>query len=246
MEVAPIVVQNLVRVKSQKVVARKVQAGGGSGGESGSGSSSNQSEQSSKGSSSGDSEGQEDNKKFGLEHSGVLVTDSEIDWTSIKSDVETLYSSIPNVTLDLYQLHSNQEDILNFNKEYDNLTVNVKDEKKEETLSSLSKLYEYMPRFAQNSSDDELEKSLIEIKNDVLKAYSKVDLEKWDEIQNDISNAINNYSKLMTNANIESKKPYNVNKGFVMLNELKNAAGIKDKEVFFIKYKNLLEEMNNM
>ena len=31
-----------------------------------------------------------------------------------------------------------------------------------------------------------------------------------------------------------------------MLNELKNVVDTKDKDVFLIKYKNLLEEINNM
>ena len=31
-----------------------------------------------------------------------------------------------------------------------------------------------------------------------------------------------------------------------MLNELQNATNVKDEAVFLIKYKNLLEEINNM
>ena len=90
---------------------------------------------------------EEETKKFDLKASGVLTNKEDINWDSVKSEVEILYSSIPTLTLDLYQINVNQDDILGFNKEFDNLTVAAKDEKKEETLSSLSKLYDYMSKF---------------------------------------------------------------------------------------------------
>ena len=52
-----------------------------------------------------------------------------------------------------------------------------------------------------------------------------------------------NYSKLLSNTNIDKTKQYRVNKCYVMLNELQNAISIKDKSVFLIKYRNIIEEM---
>lgn len=189
---------------------------------------------------------EEETKKFDLKASGVLTNKEDINWDSVKSEVEILYSSIPTLTLDLYQLNVNQDDILGFNKEFDNLTVAAKDEKKEETLSSLSKLYDYMAKFVTNTSQDEVSKKLIEIKSNVLKAYSKLDSGDWTQIENDINNASNLYSNLLTNTNISSNKQYSINKCYVMLNEMKNAVTLKDESVFLIKYKNLLEEINKI
>ena len=39
---------------------------------------------------------------------------------------------------------------------------------------------------------------------------------------------------------------YNINKAYIMINELKNSVNLKDNEVFLIKYKNLLEELENV
>ena len=36
---------------------------------------------------------------------------------------------------------------------------------------------------------------------------------------------------------------YKVNKCYVLLNELENSMDLKDKEIYYIKYKNLLEEL---
>lgn len=190
--------------------------------------------------------GNQKNQKFNLEANGVLTNSDEINWSDVKSEIEILYSSIPTITLDLYQMNINQEDILGFNKEFDNLTVVAKEEKKEETLKELAILYEYIPRFMQNSTDYEINKIIIETKANLFKAYSKLDSKNWTEISNDTKQAIDSYSKLLTNTNIDSSKQYSISKVYVMINELQNAVELQDESVFLIKYKNILEESNSI
>ncbi len=220
--------------------------GGSSGGESSGGDSSG-------GQSSSDSSGQEaegedsqDNKKFELKSKGVLTNTEDINWESVKSEIETLYTSIPSITIDLYQLDINQEDVLAFNTEFDKLTNVAKDEKKEETLDELTKVYEYIPKFLSSSEQEELYTTLIETKLNVFKAYAKLDGENWQEISNHVKSAIDSFSKLLTSTNIEAREQYNISKAYIMLNELQNAVNLQDKAVFLIKYKNLLEEINNI
>ena len=216
----------------------------GSGSQSDSGQSQGGSSQTSAGNES--AENQDDNKKFELTPSGVLTNNEDINWDIIKSEVENMYSSIPTVTIDLYQLNLNQEDILNFNKEYDNLTVAVKNESKEETLSALSKLYDFMPKFIKNTSEEESYKKVLQTKADIFKAYSKLDAGDWGQIESDINNSIQTYSQLLSDTNVDESKQYNLSKGYIMLNELQNAVKLKDTEVFLIKYKNLIEELNSI
>ena len=225
--------------------------GGQSGGKSSSGSSSQGEGSEEPGGSNDASEGTGDGedkkeKKFELKATGVLTNTEDINWDIIKSEVENLYTSLPAITMDLYQFNINQEDILGFNSQYDKLTSVVKDEKKQETLNELVKVYEYFPKFLRGSSQDTLYTTLVETKANVFKGYSKLDTGNWQEISNDIKSAIDTYSKLLTNTEIDARKQYNVSKAYIMLNELQNASNLKDTAVFLIKYKNLLEEMNNI
>lgn len=204
-------------------------------------------------SSQGNSEGEQsdsnsssDNKKFELNFQGVLANTKDINWDSIKSEVENLYTSIPVITIDLYQLNNNEEDILNFNKEFDNLAIVVKNQNKEETLAELSKIYDYFPIFIENATNDEVYKTIVKTKSDIIKSYVILDSNNWVEIGNNIKSAITTYSELLSNSNIEENRQYSINKGYVMLNELQNAFNIEDKEIFLIKYKNLLEEINSI
>lgn len=187
------------------------------------------------------------NKQYNLEKTGVLTNESEIDWKQIKNDVEDIYTSLYPATLDLYQTTTNPQDIVNFNKEYDNLTKAVKDENKEDTLIELSILYDYLPKFIENCTDDEKEKIVIKTKNYIFKAYSILDKDEWATIAENINNATQEFTKIVTNvSDQENKNQYSINKVYVMANELQNAVALKDREVFLIKYKNLLEELQNI
>lgn len=225
--------------------------GGSSGGESG-----EKSDSGSQGGSSSESGGgaggespsstKEEVKKYELISQNVLTASEDINWDSVKSEVETLYISIPSITLDLYQANLNQEDILEFNRQYDNLTKVVKDENKKETLVQLVTLYDYIPKFLKNVSEDNLYQICIQTKAQILKAYAKLDDKDWSGIRNDVQNAIDIFNQLMTSTQIDTSKQYSVNKVYIMVNELQNAVNMQNESVFLIKYKNLMEELTNM
>lgn len=187
-----------------------------------------------------------DKEKYELTSNGILISPRDVKWDEIKWEVENLYSSISTMTLDLYKMQINQDDILGFNKEIDNLTTKIAENNKQQTLDELIKGYEYIQKFFQSVSDSEITKLLIETKLNIFKAYSKLDQKNWQDIGNNVKNAIDIYSKLLTNTKIEQMKQYGINKGYIMLNELQNSVTIQDEQVFLIKYKNLLEEINNI
>lgn len=185
-------------------------------------------------------------KNYTMQQEGVLTNTNAIDWNKVKNEIELIYASIPTITLDLYGLNINQDEILNFNRQYDNLTVLVKNQNKEETLRELAKTYQYIPKFAERVTDDTVYKTVLNTKSNIFLAYSKLDSKNWDEISSDIKNAINVFSQLLTGNVVNTNNQTTINKVYVMLNELQNATNVKDEAVFLIKYKNLLEEINNM
>ena len=186
------------------------------------------------------------NKNYEMQASGILTTNRDIDWTSCKNESELIYTSISTITLDLYRLNVSQEDILNFNKVVDSLTVSLEEENKQLTLDNLVKVYEYIPKFAQTVVDDTLYKTVLETKLNVFRGYAKLDSGDWAGISTNMVDAINVYATLLTNTEIDANKQASINKGYVMLNELKNAVDTQNTSVFLIKYKNLLEEINNL
>ena len=219
-------------------------SGGGQSSSSGSGSSGT--EKSSSNTSSGENgETNQDSEKYDLKLNGVLTTTKDINWDIVKSEVENLYTSIPTMTMDLYQLNINKDEILNFNKEIDNLVTVVNEENKESTLQILSVIYDYLPKFLESAKgEDVIYKKVVVTKANIFKGYSKLDSGKWDEISQDIQNGVNTFTELLSNPDvINSNNQYSVNKIYIMLNELQNAVNMQDVSVFLIKYRNLIEEI---
>lgn len=188
----------------------------------------------------------QDNKKFELKVNGVLTNNEDINWKFIKSEIENLYTSIATITIDLYSLDINKNDILGFNQQLDNTTKIVKNENKQETLNEMAKLYSSLSKITQSLQGEETYKILIETKLNIFNAYSKLDTKNWNEISKNINSAISVYSRLLSNVNLEPENQYSINKGYILLNEMQNAVNSQDISLFLIKYKNLLEEINSI
>ncbi len=202
-------------------------------------------EESSSGSTSENENSNKPTETFGLEPTGVLLSNEQIDWDKIKKEVENMYISIPTITLDLYKTDIEDKDVLNFNTEFDALTKAVESQKKEDVLPQLVKVYENVVRFREKTGDEE-EKIVSRTKLNIYRAYSKLDSENWEEMSKDIQSGIEEFTKLLTGTEIENEKQYSINKAYVMLSELQKAPEQKSSEIFLIKYKNTLEELSNI
>lgn len=196
--------------------------------------------------SSQSSEKSKENQNYELKLSGVLTENSDINWENLKNEVEILYSAIPSLTIDLYKININKEKITNFNQEYDNLMKAIKEENKQNALDTLANLYNYLPDFIENSTDDTNKKILIRTKNNIFKAYSLLDKNDWNAITENVNLANQEFTKILTNSQSSNKNQYIINKAYVQINELQNSTQTKEKEIFLIKYKNLLEELENI
>ena len=239
-------IDELSKETAEKMKESESSSSGGGGQSSSSGSGSSGTEESSSNTSSGENgETNQDSEKYDLKLNGVLTTTKDINWDIVKSEVENLYTSIPTMTMDLYQLNINKDEILNFNKEIDNLVTVVNEENKESTLQILSVIYDYLPKFLESAKgEDVIYKKVVVTKANIFKGYSKLDSGKWDEISQDIQNGVNTFTELLSNPDvINSNNQYSVNKIYIMLNELQNAVNMQDVSVFLIKYKNLIEEV---
>ncbi|MBR3249089.1 MAG: hypothetical protein IKF83_00110 [Clostridia bacterium] len=208
---------------------------------SSSSSSGGQSESSSKSQESSNSTTNTTAEQYGLKEQRILTNHDTTDWEAIKNDIEILYSTIPTMTLDLYSMNINQEQILNFNKELDELAVISKEENKEKTLMKLANLYRYLPAYVNSLPNNTEYANLLDTKSNVFNSYVFASIDNWEECKKYIGKAIESYSMELSRIS-DKENYYNTNKTFIILNELKNAADIGNKDVYFIKYKNFLEE----
>ncbi len=209
-------------------------------------SSSSSGDESSNGSSNSSSEDQskKNDYQYKMVQNSILVKEKTPDWDSLTSQVETLYSDWAIVTLDLYKQNIDNQKILAFNTDLDAVTKAIKNKDKAQTLVLLAKLYSYIPTYYLGFSTDQMQTNLYKVKSGVLNAYSLIEQNKVDEVKKQLLFAEEAMIAMINNMGEKNQKEYNLNKAYILLKDLQNTIDKNDADIFYLKYKNLMEELN--
>lgn len=168
---------------------------------------------------------------------------NNIDWTTIKNDVELLNESWTIITIDLYTLNANSNTILNFSNKLNTAMVAIKNEDKQKSLTALADLYSSIPEFLREIDADKNMQKIRQTQSYVIDAYILADDMENTEINKNLTQAITTYSEVMSDIDYTKDKTEKTNKVYVLLNELENSLTEKDTDVFYIKYKNFMKEI---
>ena len=145
------------------------QSGNEASGGSGSGSSSGEQKQSSSQSGGGEETQKSNITTTQMEPKTVLETDeNNVDWKSIKSQIETINEAWGVVIIDLSSLNVDNNDILGFSSALDETILSIKDENKSDTLINIAKLYSYIPKFEQNISTNQSTQNIKKVKSNII------------------------------------------------------------------------------
>lgn len=223
------------------------QSEGGSSGSGQSESSGGEEEKSSSGDSSSskqEDESKENDYQYKMVENSILMKEKTPEWESLTIEVEKIYSDWAIITIDLYQRNVDKQKILSFNTDLDNLTKAIKEKNKEQTLTLLAKLYSYIPIYYAGFSDDQMQINLYKIKSSVFNAYAIIEQENKDEVKKQLQQAEEAIIAMMNNMSSKNEKEYNMNKSYILLKDLQNTIDKNDSSIFYLKYKNLVEELN--
>lgn len=168
---------------------------------------------------------------------------NNIDWTTIKNEIELLDESWAIITLDLYTLNVENNMILDFSNKLNTAMVAIKNEDKQKSLASLADLYSSIPKFLQKINADKNLQRIRQTQSYVINAYILADDIGNAEISNNLTQAIITYSEVMSDIDYTKNKTEKTNKVYVLLNELQNSLSEKDSDIFYIKYKNFMKEI---
>ena len=180
--------------------------------------------------------------QYSMVPNNILNADKTINWKNLKLEIENLNNTWPSIIVDLYKANVDNKKLTEFSDLINTCIGNIKNENRTETLNSLAKLYEYIPVFLEKIVTDDQQVALAKTKVEVIKAYVNIDFENWDGFKSNLDSAISNFEPIVNNTN-EAEKEYNIRKAYVLLQEFKNAVDTNDKDLLFMKYKNLMEEL---
>ncbi len=180
-----------------------------------------------------------------MEQETIVTNEGEVNWKTIEGELEVLSATWPTIVLDLYKLEVSSEDIIKFSNDLDQAITQVKNKDKALSCMYFAKLYGYLPTFLNKSNPEEIRRSALEAKTYIVNAYAYAETENWDKMRNEIEKAENIFSSLVNDAKyVNDKRLYNINKVYILIEELKNSLATKDTGIFYLKYKNTIEELN--
>lgn len=187
-------------------------------------------------------------EKYYIEDNSVLLRDTNtIDWNDLENQAENLYDSWATITLDLNAMNVSSDDILSYNTNLDNLLLSIKDQNKVNSAICLANLYSLVPKYMSETLEDEKKIQIENVKSSIVSAYSIVDTGKWDDIINLLGNAENELKAFINSSNdLSSIKQAKVNKSYVLLKELIKTSNEKNTDLFYLKYINLIQELENI
>ena len=182
-----------------------------------------------------------------VEFQNIITEDKDkVDWQNIRGRVENMYTSWTTILIDLTTLNVNRDNLLKYNQLMDTMIGNLEAEKKGECLKNGADLYSLLVTYIQDISGDSNLISLYKTKSNILYAYSRVDAGDWDSVNTYMQTAINEFGNIMNNQVNNINDIDSINKAYVLINELKEDAVNKTGSVFYINYKNLMQELENM
>lgn len=163
----------------------------------------------------------------------------DVKWNEISYSVETLYTAWPTVNIDMKTLNVQDDDLSSFSVTLDGVAQAIKAQDRNSALINLYNLYVLLPKFMSSFIDDKDKLNIYYAKAYVLNAYVSASGEKWNEMNANVGQAISALSNVMGNKDEKS----NLQKAYVRLQDLEKATKLEDKQIFYLKYKLAIEEL---
>lgn len=182
-----------------------------------------------------------------IEYESALNENYEkIDWENVKETTENIYASWTTILIDLNTLNVNKDNLLKFNDLLDQTISAEENKNKELCLSSLANLYNLLALYLNDFSSDEQIKTIYSTKTNILYAYSVIDSEDWNKANEHIEKAKTEFNKIMNNQVNNLNSIDEVNKTYILINELSDDVKKQSKKTFFINYQEVMQEIDNI
>lgn len=213
--------------------------------ESSSGSKGGEESQSSSQGSSGSTQNETIENTSVVPNSVLTNKNKDVNWDALKEKTELMYSTWPTTLIDLTSLNVNGSQLLQYTSILDKLTKSLEDKNKKEAMLNLSDLYNLLNEYLKQYSQDSRMKNIFQTKAFIAQAYALAEEDNWNEMKQNIAKAKTEYMNIVNNIQ-NTNSMSNVNKAYVLLNELEKNTMDKNKKIFYINYKNVMQELETI
>lgn len=167
----------------------------------------------------------------------------EVNWNEVNNEIERIYSTWGDLAIDLNKLGTSNDDILAFGNEINNAKIAINAKQEDMIIKSLSNLYLFIPKYMGGCVDNSFDIAKKNIKYNIITSACMARFGDWEQTERCLDVAENDYIKLMNNEEYANKNQYNINRIYILLEELKKTVSTNELEVFLLKYKVLIDEL---
>lgn len=180
-----------------------------------------------------------------MNYSSILVNpDKNIEWDYIKKEIEKMYATWTTVLIDLNALNVNRDNLLKYNSTLDDVTQALENKDKKVAMMKLADLYSLLVSYIKDYSNDSKTVQVLDTKSNILYAYAFAEYDdKWSEMKDNIKKAQSAYTNIINSQLQNNDNTNNINKAYILLNEIEKSTNKKNKNIFYINYKNLMQEL---
>lgn len=181
-----------------------------------------------------------------VELNSTLANNNKIDWNLLKADIEAMYSSWTTILMDLTTLNVNKDNLLKYNDKLGTIVENFEGEDKKSALINLADLYNLLTLYIQDFSTESYTKSRFIVTSNILYAYANIETDDWNKTSDYIGKAKTEYANIVNGQVNNVNKIDKINKAYILINEIEKNASNKNKNVFYVNYRNLIQELENL
>ena len=176
---------------------------------------------------------------------GILKNNGKYDakWDKIEIEVEQIYQVWNTVNIDLYSLNIDNNTILDFNDGLNRATQEVKAQNKASAMDEITGIYKKILEYRKAYDKDTMKTDLLTIQYNSVAAYTDVTNGRWNDAKTKLVTAEKIFSNLLNTLTNDYTNQATMSQCYILINELKKAVGLQDKEIFFIEYRNLMSKM---
>lgn len=169
------------------------------------------------------------------------------DWQEISFLVERIYSTWPTINLDLQKQGIANELINSFALSLDGVVQSIKNKDKNNTLINLFNMYINIPKYSSSINDDSFKINMYNTKLNLLNAYVLVSTDdNWNNASASVTSAKSYFSGILSSDNSQEDRKNTLQKTYLIIEDLERITQINDKDIFFMGYKNVMQELETL
>ena len=126
------------------------------------------------------------------------------------------------------------------------MTQSIKKKDKAKAMEELARIHSLLPKYQESYLQKSGKTEILNVEVEVVNSYVMVTEDKWAEAAEMLDKAENHFANILNSVSSQAERKNNqttLNQCYILVNEMRNAVNLKDKDIFYIQYHNFITKI---